>query len=234
MVETENLMVARGLATEFEVAIPTERLRERIGTAVAASHHASEPPVGRSFSEAAREFFASFRPLAYASIVAALVIAGAVVFLSLKKESASPSVPEIARDNNSGGGPGAIATPTAEPPSERTVSSVKDEQRVVRFKPKRRTRQPEPDAQSISWQQRQYDYAIARLDEALKIQPAMSTAAQVEYAYNVALIDSAIASGREAARRNPRDPQATQSMLAAYQSKVDLMNQVANARPSEQ
>ena len=31
----------------------------------------------------------------------------------------------------------------------------------------------------------------------------------------------------DVARKNPGDPQATQFVLAAYQSKIDLMNQIA-------
>jgi hypothetical protein len=203
-VEAENLMVSRSLATEFEVTIPTERMRERLGTAVAAFHQGSKPPVRRSFSYTAREFFASFRPLAYASIVAAVLIAVAVVFLSWKKESAAPA-PEIAR-NDSGGGPSAIATPPTKPPSEGVGLPVKDKKNVVRFKAKSQRRQSEPSALSVSWQQRQYDYAIARLDEAIKIQPAMPASAQFEYAYDMALIDHAIASGRAAAILKIRRP----------------------------
>jgi len=52
---------------------------------------------------------------------------------------------------------------------------------------------------------------------------------QVEYEYNMAVINSAIATTRDAARRKPNDPLAAQFMLTAYQSKVDLLNEVANA-----
>ena len=50
------------------------------------------------------------------------------------------------------------------------------------------------------------------------------------YEYNLALIDHAIATTRDAARKNPKDEQAAQFMFAAYQSKVDLMNQITSAR----
>jgi len=97
----------------------------------------------------------------------------------------------------------------------------------------RRNRAYEADAMSLSWQERQYDYAIAKLNEAIKIQPPMRPSLQVEYEYNMALIENAIAASRDAARRNPNDPQVAQVMLGAYQSKVDLMNQIANARVLE-
>jgi hypothetical protein len=83
---------------------------------------------------------------------------------------------------------------------------------------------------SLTWQQRQYDYAIAKLSDALKYQPPMRPALQVEYEYNMAVADSTIAATREAARKNPKDPLANQFMLTAYQSKVDLLNEIAAAR----
>jgi hypothetical protein len=58
----------------------------------------------------------------------------------------------------------------------------------------------------------------------------MRPSLQVEYEHNVALLDQAIEMTRDAARKNPKDPQAAQFMLAAYQSKVDLLHQVADAR----
>jgi hypothetical protein len=91
----------------------------------------------------------------------------------------------------------------------------------------------ESDATSLSWQERQYDYAIAELNDAIKIQPPLRPSLEVEYQYNLAVIDNVIESSRDVARKNPKDLQAAQSMLAAYQSKVDLMNQVANAREPE-
>ena len=48
------------------------------------------------------------------------------------------------------------------------------------------------------------------------------------------MIDSTIISTREIAHKNPKDPLAAQSMRDAYQSKIDLMNQIAQARFPEQ
>jgi hypothetical protein len=101
--------------------------------------------------------------------------------------------------------------------------------------PKRTNRNQvnESDATSLSWQERQYDYAIAKLNDAIKIQPPLRPSLEVEYQYNLARVDNVIQSSRDVARKNPKDLQAAQSMLAAYQSKVDLMNQIANAREPE-
>ena len=55
---------------------------------------------------------------------------------------------------------------------------------------------------------------------------------QAEYERNLALVDRAIAATRSAAKSNPNDPDAAEFMFAAYQSKLDLFNQVADARLS--
>src|SRR5262249_32566524 len=91
----------------------------------------------------------------------------------------------------------------------------------------------EEQATSLAWQERQYEKAITKLNEAIKSQPPMRPSLQVEYEYNLALIDNAIATTRDVARKNPKDPQAAQFVRAAYQSKVDLMNQIADARVLE-
>ena len=228
-VEVENLILSEGLATEFAAAIPTERLRQRFDAAVAALHHASVPTVSQSRWRAVGEMFASFRPLAYASLAAAILLAGFVGFVYLKKERATPGTAQ----NNSPGMLSAISKePTEQPPIPRPFLSRKIE-KVRGSKAMNRRRAYEPDAMSLSWQERQYDYAIAKLNEAIKVQPPMRPSLQVEYEYNMALIDNAIATSRDTARQNPKDPQAAQFVLAAYQSKVDLMNQIANARVPE-
>ena len=88
-------------------------------------------------------------------------------------------------------------------------------------------------ATSRSWPERQYERAIAKLNEAIRSQPPLRPSLQVEYEYNLALIDNAISTTREVAKKHPKDPQATQFMLSAYQSKVDLMNTIAEARVLE-
>jgi hypothetical protein len=58
----------------------------------------------------------------------------------------------------------------------------------------------------------------------------MRPALQVEYERNLAVVDRAIAATRSAAKSNPNDPDAADFMFAAYQSKVDFLNTVADAR----
>ena len=232
-VEAENLIVSKALAIEFDPTIPTERLRERVATAVAAFERASMSPARPTLSQRARELFSSFRPLAYSSVVAAVLLGGFVAFLSLKNEGIPTAPPEEVR-SDSQNVPLAIASASGEEPPKPDTSLLPAKRKARKSMAIKQGRIYEPDAFSLAWQQSQYEYAIAGLTDAIKIQPAMRPSVQVEYAYNIAVIDNAIATGREVARRNPRDPHASQFLLDAYQSKVDLMNQIANARVREE
>jgi hypothetical protein len=79
--------------------------------------------------------------------------------------------------------------------------------------------------------ERSYLQAIARLDTTIKANKKdMRPSLQVEYERNLAVVDRAIAATRSAAKSNPNDPDAADFMFAAYQSKVDLLNTIADAR----
>ncbi len=234
-VENENLMLSEALAPEFASSVPTQALRQRLDLAVAKLHDRRAPIARPSVWTAFAELF-SFRSLAYASAAAVIVLAAIVGFVYLTNQKKT----SIANTNNA---PMKPATPKDSPeraqnqPPEpvRNPDSPKPVYVADRQSPKRVKRiQPAgPDATSLTWQERQYENAIAKLDEALKTQPPMRPALQVDYEYNMAVIDNAIKTTRDAAKKNPKDPLANQFMLAAYQSKVDFMNQVAEARGME-
>jgi len=230
-VEAESRLVSESLAAEFAAAIPTERLRQRIDTAVAALGRPAMPKRPQSPWSGVREFFSSFRPLAYASVAAMILLAGFVVFLYLQKEKPTISTP---RSNS----PDVVAAVPRESPGAPTKSEdgplPAPAKKLRRFTVTKPGAGYEPDAMSLSWQERQYNYAITKLNEAIKIQPPLRPSLRVDYEYNMAVADNAIAAGRLAARNNPNDPQATAFMLAAYQSKIDLMNQIANAREPDE
>jgi hypothetical protein len=226
-IEAENSILAAGLAAEFAEAIPTERLRQRVDTAVAQIRvekaARSRPPW---FSTLHEMFLV--RGLAYASVALVLLLAGVLTFVYLSRNRPAPQakqetpVPVSPQPSPSRieqpPGPTAVNTPKA--PSPREVR-------------RRRNPNSETPANTLAWQEQQYERAIARLNEAIKSQAPLRPSLQVEYEYNLALIDNAISTTRDVARKNPKDPQAAQFMLSAYQSKVDLMNQIADARSLE-
>lgn len=61
----------------------------------------------------------------------------------------------------------------------------------------------------------------------------MKPSLRAEYERNLAIVDQAIVSTRRTARRNPSDPGAAEFLYSSYQSKLDLLNTVAEqVRPT--
>ena len=112
---------------------------------------------------------------------------------------------------------------------------------VVASGPDKRTR-PEKRRASVSDQavaqvkllpgERSYLKTIAALDSTIKSKSnrPMRPELRAEYERNLAVVDRALAATRNAAKKNPNDPDAAEFMFNAYQSKVDLLNTVADAR----
>ena len=84
--EAENLILSEGLAAEFAAAIPTERLRQRVDAAVAGLQVAGVAPVKRSWWSALGDLLPSFRVLAYTSATAAVLLAGWLAVVYLKRD----------------------------------------------------------------------------------------------------------------------------------------------------
>lgn len=76
-----------------------------------------------------------------------------------------------------------------------------------------------------------YLKAIASLSGAIEAEDenALPSPVRAEYKRNLALVDKAIAATRREAIRYPRDTDATEFLLAAYQSKLDLLDTIASA-----
>ena len=221
--EAENLILSEGLSAEFAAVVPSERLRQRVRAAVTGLQIADAPGVKRSWTSAVRDLLPSFRVLAYASAMAAILLIGSLALVYLKRDAprgvaATDRLPDIA-----------LATPKAEQLVDATGTKLSNPLPPRELRSAKRNRPVEDEATSFVWQERQYEQAIAKLNEAMKIQAPLRPSLQVEYEHNLALIDNAIVTTRNVARKNPNDPQATQFMLAAYQSKIDLMNQIADA-----
>jgi hypothetical protein len=227
--EVESSMVSQALAAEFGQTIPTESLRQRLDAAVAGLPPARlQTTATTNWIDKVRELFRP-RVFAYASMVAAIALAAFLGFVYLKGR---PSVPVAANQ------PALEAAPsTPAPSSELVATEPKPSPPVPAESPKRlKTRNPgmvAPGGTPLQQQESKYENTIATLDAAIKSKSPMRPFLQVEYEHNLALVDHAIAETRDAARKNPKDPQAAQFMAAAYQSKIDLMNQVADARTTD-
>ena len=173
----------------------------------------------------------AFSYAAVAAIVVAAVVLGVIY---LKRGEETPRS-EVVRND----GP----TPTASPTSSPGVSPLPVPVPIVvkspdlaiaqaprKAPPRHSTREAERTAKLLPGEQG-YIKTIAALDATIRSNTRpMRPGLQVEYQHNLAVVDHAIAATRAAAQKNPKDPGAAQFLISAYQSKVDLMTQVADAR----
>jgi hypothetical protein len=243
--EEENALLGEAFALEFSESVPTERLRRRVDAAVVGlqivrpvAHQPSA--VSGFFSSLSNLFsFAPQRALGYAALM--FVLAFGVILGLVKLRSSAPAAPPIiatkATENsnsavatvqpkesvNSEASGAAPATPTHRNPS--TPRRVSNKATVAQ------SIAPKPAPVKLLPGERAYLQTIAKLDSTIKQdENNMRPALQAEYQRNLAVVDRAIAASRTAAKKNPNDPDAADFMFAAYQSKVDFLNTIADAR----
>jgi hypothetical protein len=96
---------------------------------------------------------------------------------------------------------------------------------------KRHSKREDAIAPALIPGEQDYLKTIAALDATIKSDVrSMRPATQVEYQHNLAVVNQAIANTRGVAQKNPNDPDTAKFVMSAYQSKVDLLTQVADAR----
>ena len=237
--EQESSLLSTAWAAEFEASVPTERLRQRIDSAVAGMQVATEraPRAGvvavllGSFSNLFT--FAPGHTLGYASLIVMLALG--VMFGWMKFHAPVP----VSQNNNSV----AVIGPVAPPITGGTAAGVKPilndggKEPTIKYVAKngkpngRRPVAAKSPAVKLIPGERSYLQTIAKLDSTIKSgNKAMRPTLQVEYEKNLAVVDRAIAATRSAVKSNPNDPDAADFMFEAYQSKVDLLNSIADAR----
>ena len=240
--EEESTLVMSALAAEFEASVPTERLRQRVDEAVLGDRLA----IARSSQKTSGFFsglfnFGTQRALGYASLAIVLAFAAILVVVKMKSTPV-PTHQEVAKvtpvsDKPLENAPAPIASKASQntPPQS---SQIKVEPRIrpagnPAFRQVKYTPSADVNAHPVKLLpgERAYLQTIARLDSTIRSnQKSMRPALQVEYERNLAVVDRAIAATRSAAKSNPSDSDAADFMFAAYQSKVDLLNTIADAR----
>lgn len=235
--EEESALLTAAFAAEFEATVPTERLRQRIDEAVLgerlASARSSEKTSGLAGFFAGLLSFGTQRTLGYASLAVVLAFAAiiGVVKLSSTPAPIASSTPEQQPANTEIAKAPSITEPVT--PAPITVSAPVKPESTVSYRPAKFTASsaPKPAPVKLLPGERAYLQTIARLDSTIKSnKKGMRPALQVEYERNLAVVDRAIAATRSAAKSNPNDPDAADFMFEAYQSKVDLLNTIADAR----
>ena len=233
--EEESALLTSVLAAEFEASVPTERLRQRIDAAVLGDRLANAQSTQKTGALSA--FFSGLlnfgtqRTLGYASLAVMVAFAAIVGIVKMRTPdqvvipAAGPGnkveVAQAPSNNSPGISPISTSAPTKAPaiithrPIKVVAASTAPKRAPVKLLPGEGT----------------YLQTIARLDSTIKSnKKAMRPSLQVEYVRNLAVVDRAIAATRTAATSNPTDPDAADFMFAAYQSKVDLLNTIADAR----
>jgi hypothetical protein len=249
--ESESLLLSEALAPELALSVPTERLRHRIDAAIAEKSLLNPPrpslaTAGVASVSAARRWVQSVadlfalspqRAFAYAGLAAVVLFA---ITFALVRFRTAPIKPAEVVANKQSAEPAKTSSPENPPAGiNPTPQKVKP---APHFVVANYQRTPRP--QSVSTKdsvpvkllpgERTYLKTIAALDTSIKSDrnKPMRPALQSEYQRNLAMVDRAIAATRNAAKSNPNDPDAAEFMFAAYQTKVDFLNQVADARLS--
>ena len=244
--EEENALLSEAFALEFAESVPTERLRRRIDAAVSGLEIVrpvvQQPSAVSSFFGSLSSLF-SFSPqraLGYAALAAVLlfgVIFGLVKFSdSPKVEQAAnqpqkASVPEVVPPKQQASDSLAVKTPSID--AQKMNRSAEPANQRVNYRPSSAPKRVAPKTEPVKLLpgERSYLQTIAKLDSTIREDKKnMRPALQAEYERNLAVVDRAIAATRTAAKKNPSDPDAADFMFAAYQSKVDLLNTIADAR----
>ena len=247
--EEINLMMA-ALAPEFEAGVPTERLRQRLDAAVLDQRISAASAPERAGWGAFISSLLSFgtqRTLGYASLVVLLALGA--IFGVVKLRTTTPSTNA---DDQVAVVPPKVEEVPVQGPVEGNNTEKNSQNRntdqnapgkasnrsnntTPRFEPARATNKTNPAPTPVPVKllpgERAYLQTIARLDTTINAnKKSMRPSLQVEYERNLAVVDRAIAATRSAAKSNPNDPDAADFMFAAYQSKVDLLNTIADAR----
>lgn len=256
----ETSVFASAFESENALAIPTVRLRERIDAAIAGIERpagVTRKTRDTGLSGWLGAFSGLFRgspqrALGFATLIA--VVAFAAIFAAIRwnqsadTNSSSPVVadkgkrPETARPVKSS------ASPTPGPQDGSNGGSNKNGGAAPnnRVRPKK---QPKPNLVPAPGQlprdelvrlkplpgEQNYLKAIDSLTLEIEASDvsAMRPSLRSEYERNLAIVDQAIDSTRRVARRNPKDPDASAFLYSSYQSKVDLLNAVAEqVRPT--
>jgi hypothetical protein len=245
--EEESALLTSVLAAEFESSVPTERLRQRIDAAVLGERIATAHATQKTGFFAGLLNFGTQRTLGYASMAVVLAFAAIIGVVKMRSTTEIPVVANVpvksGNDTPVKSGNEEVAK-TVAPKDEQEIPPIQIAQPA---KPKTilaphfvkastpnsalANSAPKPAPVKLLPGERSYLQTIAKLDSTINSNKnAMRPSLQVEYERNLAVVDRAIAATRTAAKSNPNDPDAVDFMFAAYQSKVDLLNTIADAR----
>jgi hypothetical protein len=244
--EQENSVLAAALAHGFESAVPSERLRQRIDAAIGSAR--IEAAAGSASGASVRNWLSSlsdlftFRPQRALGYTSLLLIVGFGLIMGMMRWQTAPThltdsvvaTASPAPSPEPATAPPVISVPPSPEPNGTKSTAPNDRRQrgsAVAVRPTSRQNESAANHVKLLPGERSYLQTIAQLDSTIKSDKSrMKPEVQAEYQRNLAFVDRTLAVARTAAKSNPNDPDATEFMFSAYQSKVDLLNTVAEAR----
>jgi hypothetical protein len=239
-IHADLAILSSALEAELAVAVPTSALRSRLDAAIkqieSRVDSAQPAPAFPFWKRLSAAVFATFgSALAPAGALAALLFVAGLFSVYVVKRLNAPlgemavvnkgelvPVPVVSRLGDIG-----IESPTPSNPPTVPRQPVRKAGKgpvsvnAIQHRPNS-IEQPLPGEAG-------YLNAIASLSGAVKQgSTTLKPTVVAEYERNLAIVDNAINETRQTARQNPQDKDAVAFLYASYQSKVDLLNAVAD------
>ncbi|HEY0321976.1 MAG TPA: zf-HC2 domain-containing protein [Pyrinomonadaceae bacterium] len=257
-VEQGNALMMEAFAPEMSLSVPTVRLRERLDAAIAElepRRNASSETTGSRARNWFGSLFGSFsftpqQAFGFASL--AVIVAFAAIFAVIQlrsnkdtqttvadKKVVQPKAEQSPAPVVKGGDENPVAptpAPTIEQanagynPNQRRVNRKRSGNMVDTVQPPDRTPPETRVPTKLLPGEQGYLEAIASLTTAIEVNKddVLKPTVRADYERNLALVDQAIASTRQQAKRNPNDRNAAEFMYTAYQNKIELLSVVAD------
>jgi putative zinc finger protein len=241
--EDESSFFAAAFAPDESVNVPTAALRSRLNAAVAQLEVSKESEQRHSQGRNFGGFLTSlsglfnFTPRAVAAFATLLLaVAVGIIYFSSQRSQTAPGTSQVARTTDPTPAPTVTTTPeNVVPTPVATPGQIEKKQIYVaathnKRNIKRQTVAPRAPKEEALPGEKEYQTAIASLEKTIKFggEESLRPALRADYERNLALLDSAIKQTRQVAAQNPKDKDVMGFLMAAYQSKVELLTRVAD------
>lgn len=255
-VEQGNALLAEAFAPELTMPVPTVSLRERLDAEIARLEPQAGSARSESTLSRLRAWLSSFsftpqQAMGFASLAVVLIIAA--IFAAMQLQQRSDSQPAVA--GNRILQPATARSPEPAPTSEtmtpevnvpstsgttvkvsspapRRTPTVKGTNNSVQAALPKATTPPTTASTEPKFLPGEKGYleAIASLTTAIDANKddVLKPTVRADYERNLAVVDQAIATTRQQAKKNPNNRDAVEFMYTAYQNKIDLLNAVAD------
>lgn len=238
--ENELTLLTAAFAPEMSLPVPSERLRERLDVSInelRAQHFAPEKAswnLKNWLAALVPSFnFAPRHAIGFASFIA--VVAFAAFFVIAVRQNGNQSSQAVATNSQQLPDLKDLSIGKPQPPRPPIFSYTQVNSPINRFiKPRPigtspgNSKPPVPEAKPLPGEQT-YLNTIASLSTIIENNGdnALKPSLRANYERNLALVDQAINSTRQTARKNPKDSDAAEFLYSSYQSKIDLLSTVA-------